>query len=170
MLWICETCWIPGGEELPVGRILGDKVCAECGVRMIEAHAVRDGEWQQLKLIETCARAAHEVNRTYCLALGDASQPGWVDAPDWQKSSARNGVEGALRGATPEQSHESWCAEKVDNGWKYGTVKDPEKKEHPCLVPYKELPPEQRAKDDLFLVTVRSVASALGAPSAGDGI
>ena len=32
-------------------------------------------------IIEACARAAHEANRAYCLALGDTSQPSWDDAP-----------------------------------------------------------------------------------------
>ena len=115
------------------------------------------------KVIEACARAAHEVNRAYCLALGDMSQPSWETAPDWQKTSAMNGVSGALSGNTPEQSHESWLAEKKATGWKYGAVKDPEKKEHPCFVPYSELPTAQQAKDHLFTSTVREVAKALGA-------
>jgi hypothetical protein len=115
------------------------------------------------RLIEACARAAHEVNRAYCLALGDDSQSPWETAPDWQKSSARNGVTGALTGNTPKQSHESWLREKREAGWKYGPVKDPERKEHPCFVGYVELPAPQRAKDDLFTSTVRSVAAAIGA-------
>jgi len=112
-------------------------------------------------MIETCARAAHEVNRAYCLALGDTSQPPWESAPEWQQISARNGVEVALRGATPELSHESWLAEKVSTGWVYGPVKDPEKKTHPCMVPYDQLPTEQRVKDILYLATVRMMADAL---------
>lgn len=113
------------------------------------------------KQIEACARAAHEANRAYCLAIGDTSQPSWDTAPDWQKSSAMNGVRGALDGNTPEQSHESWMREKLDNGWTFGPVKDPEKREHPCMVPYAELPPEQRAKDSIFLAVVRAVAAAM---------
>ncbi len=112
--------------------------------------------------IEACARAAHEVNRAYCIALGDASQPTWDSAPDWQKSSARNGVAGAINGNTPEQSHESWLKEKVATGWKYGAVKNPEAKEHPCFVPYAELPPAQKLKDRLFITTVTEMAIALG--------
>lgn len=114
-------------------------------------------------IIEACARAAHEANRSYCIAIGDNSQPSWEDAPEWQKSSARNGVAGALNGNTPEQSHESWMAEKLANGWKYGAVKNPDAKEHPCMVPYAELPPSQRAKDALFLVVVGGVAASLSA-------
>lgn len=111
--------------------------------------------------IEACARAAHEANRAYCLALGDTSQAAWDEAPDWQKSSARNGVGGVFAGNGPEQSHESWLAEKTATGWKYGPVKDPEKKEHPCFVPYAELPESQKAKDHVFVTVVRAVGTAL---------
>lgn len=103
------------------------------------------------------------ANRAYCIALGDDSQPTWEDAPEWQRSSARNGVAGALAGNTPEQSHESWLAEKAATGWKWGLVKDAEKKEHPCFVDYNDLPPEQRLKDHIFTATARSVALTLNA-------
>lgn len=112
--------------------------------------------------IEACARAAHEANRAYCLATGDTSQLSWEDAPDWQRSSAINGVAGVLAGNTPEQSHESWLKEKRETGWLYGPVKDPEKKEHPCFVPYDRLPPEQRQKDHVFVGVVSAMARALG--------
>jgi hypothetical protein len=127
----------------------------------------RMSEMNVQELHNACARAAHEVNRAYCIALGDMSQPGWDDAPDWQKSSARNGVAGALAGNTPEQSHEAWLADKRAAGWTYGPVKDPEKKEHPCFVPYADLPTSQRAKDALFVSTVREMAKALNGASSG---
>jgi hypothetical protein len=116
--------------------------------------------------MEACARAAHEANRAYCAALGDTSQPPWEQAPEWQRSSAINGVFGVLNNNTPEQSHESWLAEKAANGWKYGPVKDPDKKEHPCFVPYAELPPEQRAKDSIFVTVVRAMVDAFYPPKA----
>lgn len=112
-------------------------------------------------ILEAAARATHEANRAYCIAIGDNSQPSWDDAPEWQRSSARNGVVGALNGATPEQSHESWLAEKMAAGWKYGAVKNPEAKEHPCFVPYSELPEAQRAKDNLYLAVARAMVAAL---------
>ncbi len=112
--------------------------------------------------IEACARAAHEVIRAYCIAIGDNPQPSWDEAPEWQKSSARNGVVGALNGNTPEQSHEGWLAEKAATGWKYGPVKDTAKKEHPCCMPYADLPPQQRAKDHIFIAVVKAMGAALG--------
>lgn len=106
------------------------------------------------------ARVAHEVNRAYCASLGDTSQPAWADAPEWQKKSAIAGVEFHLShpDAKPSDSHESWLREKERDGWKFGPVKDPEKKEHPCFVPYAQLPAEQKAKDFLFLAVVRALA------------
>lgn len=112
--------------------------------------------------IEACAQAAHEANRAYCIALGDMSQPAWHEAPQWQRSSAINGVAGVLLGNGPRESHVSWLHEKETTGWKFGPVKDPEKKEHPCFVPYDELPPAQKQKDAVFVGVVKSVATALG--------
>lgn len=119
------------------------------------------------RVSEACARAAHEVNRAYCIAIGDASQPSWDDAPEWQRASAIKGVRGAIEGNTPAESHAGWLAEKVAAGWVYGLTKDPEKKTHPCMVPYAELPPAQRQKDALYLSTVRAMYEALtGKPAA----
>jgi hypothetical protein len=51
--------------------------------------------------------------------------------------------------------HEQWMFHKLQEGWQYGSVKDAVKKEHPCLVPYEELPIEQRTKDYIFGAIVR---------------
>lgn len=114
-------------------------------------------------IVTTCAMAAHEANRIYCSALGDSSQVRWEDAPDWQKTSAVKGVEGVLAGNGPEASHEAWLEEKRATGWRYGPTKDPEKREHPCFVPYAELPPDQKQKDAIFVGIVRLMSAALGA-------
>lgn len=105
---------------------------------------------------ELIARVAHEINRAYCASQGDTTQPTWEEAPEWQKASALVGVDMHLANpdATPEQSHESWLAQKTADGWKYGEVKDAEKKEHPCFKPYAELPEAQKAKDYLFKAVV----------------
>lgn len=107
--------------------------------------------------VEHIARLAHEVNRAYCTALGDNSQLQWEEAPEWQRKSAIDGVGFHLCSSrTPEQSHENWMKDKLADGWKYGPTKDPEKKEHPCMVPYGELPATQRTKDYLFKAVVET--------------
>lgn len=111
--------------------------------------------------VEQIAKVCHEVNRAYCQAMGDQSQPDWESAPDWQKQSAAAGVRMHLDkpGATPEDSHIAWLEDKRADGWKYGPVKDAEKKEHPCFLPYAELPVEQKAKDYLFRAVVHQLAA-----------
>ena len=122
--------------------------------------------------IEQVARICHETNRAYCASIGDASQPRWEDAPEWQRSSAIKGVEFHLaahrdgRKPSPSASHDSWLEEKRAEGWTYGGVKDPAKKEHPCFVPYDELPVEQRLKDYLFGNIVAAFVAASGSPIA----
>jgi len=119
---------------------------------------------------DNIAMVAHEVNRAYCASLGDHSQPAWPDAPDWQKASALAGVKMHLANpdATPENSHESWLAAKAADGWKYGPEKDAQKKEHPCFMPYADLPAEQKAKDFLFRGVVhamKGIAEPAAAPA-----
>ena len=103
---------------------------------------------------EAAAKAAHEVNRVYCNALGDYSQDHWENAPPWQRDSARSGVSGVLAGNTPEQQHAQWMEEKLAAGWKYGPTTKTLRKTHHCLVPYAELPPEQQEKDRIYLAVV----------------
>ena len=108
------------------------------------------------------AYVAHEANRAYCESLGDYTQPFWAAAPDWQRKSAMNGVRVHLQNAfaTPEDSHAAWLKEKLDDGWTYGPVKDLAIKQHPCCVPYRELPKEIQAKDYIFRGIVRALIDA----------
>ena len=48
--------------------------------------------------------------------------------------------------------------QKEEEGWTWGPVKDPEKKQHPCMVPFDQLPREQQAKDFIFRSIVRALA------------
>ena len=107
---------------------------------------------------ERIARVCHEVNRAYCEALGDFSQVAWEDAPEWARSSARMGVDLHTMGDFgPEASHISWMKQKLEDGWKYGPIKNPHIKEHPCIVAFSELPKEQQAKDFIFRAVVHAL-------------
>ncbi|KAA0256122.1 MAG: Ryanodine receptor Ryr [Acidobacteria bacterium] len=59
-------------------------------------------------------------------------------------------------------THENWAAGRLADGWRWGPVRDDERREHPCLVPYDELPEEEREYDRrTALETVRTLL-ALG--------
>lgn len=105
------------------------------------------------------AKVCHEVNRAYCTAIGDNTQPEWKKAPAWQVESAEKGVKFHIKNpdAGPSASHDEWLKEKAETGWKYGIVKDVQKREHPCFLPYAELPVEQKAKDFIFTEIVKQL-------------
>ena len=98
------------------------------------------------------AKVGHQANKAYCESIGDTSQKDWDAADQWQRDSMIAGVRFLLANpdATPEDQHNAWCEKKRADGWTYGPDKDSEKKTHPCLVPYKDLPLVQRRKDFLF--------------------
>lgn len=110
------------------------------------------------------ARVCHEANRAVQQITGDpVPSPPWDDAPGWQRTSAIAGVSAALAGATPAEHHQAWCDAKTADGWRHGPVKDGDARTHPCLVPYDELPAEQRVKDAVFLGIVAALAPLLDA-------
>lgn len=144
---VCRVCGCTDDNACPGGcywvedpECIGD-LCSRCAEKLD---------------ITRIAKVCHEVNRAYCESLGDTSQDPWNQAPDWQKQSCINGVKMHLENpdVTPRQSHENWMREKAAAGWVYGPVKDPEKKTHPCMVPYGQLPQEQRSKDYIFKAIV----------------
>lgn len=107
------------------------------------------------------AQIAHEANRAYCVSIGDHSQQEWDASPEWQRHSAIDGVVFHLENpeAGDAASHDNWLRAKVKDGWVYGSVKDPDKKQHPCMVPFTALPPEQQKKDALFRAIVHALKS-----------
>ena len=109
--------------------------------------------------VEQIAKVCHEANKAYCEALGDMSQKSWEEAEQWQRDSAIKGVEYRLANPDAPRSaqHDAWCKDKIDDGCSYGSIKDPENKQHPCLVSYDELPEGQRKKDALFQAVVDSL-------------
>lgn len=117
------------------------------------------------------ARIAHEINKAYCEAIGDNSQPSWEEAPAWQKDSIMLGVNLHWgQDVGPEASHESWMAQKLADGWVYGPEKNPELKTHPCIRPFHELPQEQQVKDFLFRAVVHALRDPLPAKPATQSV
>lgn len=108
--------------------------------------------------VEFIARLCHQANKAYCQAIGDHSQVDWEEAPEWQQASAVVGVQLHMNNpdSTPADSHKSWHAHKLLDGWRYGETKDPANKLHPCMVPFEELPQSQQAKDFIFHAIVKA--------------
>ena len=46
-----------------------------------------------------------------------------------------------------ENVHDVWAATRIAQGWTYGLERNDAEKTHPCLVPYDELPEEEKVYD-----------------------
>lgn len=109
--------------------------------------------------IDDIARVCHEANRAFSATRGDFAHEPWTNSEMWVKDSTRAGVSHALASpnTTAETLHENWAEHKLRNGWRYGSVKDPVERTHPCLVSWRDLPQHQRMKDRLFLAIVAAL-------------
>ena len=46
-----------------------------------------------------------------------------------------------------ENVHEVWAESRISEGWQYGEDRSDALKQHPCLVPYEDLPENEKAYD-----------------------
>jgi ryanodine receptor 2 len=54
--------------------------------------------------------------------------------------------------------HEVWAQNRMEQGWTYGADRSDVLKQHPCLVPYEELPEVEKAYDrDTALGTLKLI-------------
>ena len=54
--------------------------------------------------------------------------------------------------------HEVWAQSRMEQGWAYGEERSDALKQHPCLIPYEELPEEEKAYDrDTALGTLKLI-------------
>ncbi len=96
------------------------------------------------------AEVCHEANRALQRIQGEIVNFPWESTSQVMRDSIISGVEGIEGGNSPAESHAAWLAHKEAEGWSYGPVKDFATKTHPCFLPYRQLPPDQKVKDSLF--------------------
>ncbi len=61
-----------------------------------------------------------------------------------------------------ENVHEVWARQRISEGWVYGPERSTERKTTPCLVPYKELPEEEKAYDRNTALETLKLITKLG--------
>jgi DNA-binding transcriptional MerR regulator len=153
------TRWAAAGTVTPAERTAGGHF--RWDMTSLRAQLRRRNLGSGDVTAEDIARVVHAANRELQIVQGDpVPSPSWDEAPDYQATQATAGVQEVMRNPdlTAEQSHELWVDRMRADGWTYGTTKDPERKTHPTLLPFGELPTEQQLKDRLFIAIVRALA------------
>lgn len=64
--------------------------------------------------------------------------------------------------AMAKNVHEVWAKNRIKQGWSYGAERNDEKKYHPCLVPYEELPDAEKKYDRDTAVETLKLIKKLG--------
>ncbi|HXC78263.1 MAG TPA: RyR domain-containing protein [Candidatus Acidoferrum sp.] len=59
-------------------------------------------------------------------------------------------------------AHDVWASQRIADGWRYGISRNDGSKEHPCLVPYEELPESEKQYDRNAAMETLKVIAALG--------
>lgn len=68
-----------------------------------------------------------------------------------------------------KNTHELWAQQRFAEGWKYGPKRDDTRKEHPCLVPYEELPESEKEYDRITALGTLKTLLAFGYRIEGNG-
>lgn len=58
--------------------------------------------------------------------------------------------------------HNQWMTGRLSDGWKYGSQRNDEKKEHPSLIPYEKLSEEEKEYDRQTVLTTIKGLLAMG--------
>jgi ryanodine receptor 2 len=61
-----------------------------------------------------------------------------------------------------EHVHDTWAENRIQEGWSHGPTRDDASKEHPCLVPYEELPETEKDYDRQTALEALKAVQALG--------
>ena len=54
-----------------------------------------------------------------------------------------------------KNTHDVWAESRIADGWSFGKARDDEKKKHPCLIPYEELPESEIERKGSFTTPSR---------------
>jgi len=65
-----------------------------------------------------------------------------------------------LRESLAENVHDAWAAQRIEDGWTYGKIRDDSLKTHPGLVRYSDLSESEKEYDRITAeITIKSIIS-----------
>lgn len=68
----------------------------------------------------------------------------------------------ALSEDLARNTHELWAKQRMRDGWRYGPKRDDDRKEHPMLRPYDELPESEKVYDRVVSMETVKAILAMG--------
>ena len=103
--------------------------------------------------VKQLATLCHQAIREFKINVMNEDMNDWNTCEQWRRDDTIQSVKMILRYDHPTYDllHNHWLEMKRVNGWVYGKETDRPNKIHNCMVSFDELPPEEQAKDHLFV-------------------
>ena len=96
---------------------------------------------------EDLARICHEAHLALRIGLNSSADDMHFDAlPQERKDVVISQVRLIRAGKSPDEVHQAWVDHQLEHGWRWGISRNLIQKTHPNLVPYGDLPVEEKAK------------------------
>ena len=116
------------------------------------------------------AKVIHSANRAYVDAIGGrAVNLTWEEIREEERQGLTKAISNMIIDPqTPSVSHEQWCLAREKDGWSKDLKYDYNRKTHPNMVPYDQLPFEEQFKDHLFMGIASIFYGAMGLDDADE--
>ena len=94
--------------------------------------------------------------------VGTAAQLSYMPSPPDTDSILLTPQLLTLTEQLAENIHDIWASQRLRQGWTYGESRDDTALTHPCLVPYNQLPEQEKAYDRSTAMQTLKIITALG--------
>ena len=110
--------------------------------------------------ITAFAQVAHQQNQAYKAAIGQPLEGSWSQMDSTGQQFVLDKVRYYLMNshAVVSSLHDDWAYSQFNNGWAFGESLDEEKRTHPLLVLFSELPLTRQIEDLMFMQTVYALS------------
>lgn len=110
--------------------------------------------FRQMMLIINIAKECHSANDDLMLVNNEVPNlTDWHQMDDHTRSMNIKSVSKIIdnKYITAKDLHNEWMDNKIADGWKYGTVKNPELKTHPLIIEFEKMSDINKLKDQNFI-------------------
>lgn len=114
------------------------------------------------KVWEVMERMQGQIAAEIRVLLGEAPIASSNFTPADRERRIKAMQECAARSTSDQERHDSWFKMHIDSGWVYGPEFNSEKKTHPNLKPWEELPASVKSKARIFDIVAKTALQLTG--------